>query len=161
MNSYIKTISSLNNISMSASRYINIKQRTNLNSKNKNKIKNIKCKNDNHMINAHTKEQVPNPNNKNNKRKINIINLANNSKKKNSNMKKFDVEDSDSSNTNSFLQDSDGFNSRNKNLIEKRVKLKNEQGGNTLISSANESCNIQESEISKLSISGIDARGNG
>ncbi len=76
-------------------------------------------------------------------------------------MKKFDVEDSDSSNTNSFLQDSDGFNSRNKNLIEKRVKLKNEQGGNTLISSANESCNIQESEISKLSISGIDARGNG
>ena len=161
MNSYIKTISSLNNISMSASRYINIKQRTNLNSKNKNKIKNIKCKNDNHMINAHLKEQVPNPNNKNNKRKINIINLANNSKKKNSNMKKFDVEDSDSSNTNSFLQDSDGFNSRNKNLIEKRVKLKNEQGGNTLISSANESCNIQESEISKLSISGIDARGNG
>ena len=71
------------------------------------------------------------------------------------------MEDSESSHTNSFLLDSDGFNSRNKNLIEKKFKLKNEQGGNTILSSANESCNIQESEISKLSISGIDTRGTG
>ena len=161
MNSYIKTISSLNNISMSAYRYINIKPKKTLNSKNNNKIKNIKTNNKNQMINYNAKDHVPNPNIKNNKRKINIINLANNSKYKNSNIKKFEVEDSESSHTNSFLLDSDGFNSRNKNLIEKKFKLKNEQGGNTILSSANESCNIQESEISKLSISGIDTRGTG
>ena len=161
MNSYIKAISSLNNISMGSSRYINIKQKMALNFQNSNKIKNIKSNNKNTETKTYIKEQVPNPNNKNNKRKINIINIANNSKYKNSNTKKFEVEDSDSSNTNSFLHDSDGFNSRNKNLIEKRVKIKNEQGGNTILSSANESCNIQESEISKLSISGFEAKAAG
>ena len=104
---------------------------------------------------------MPNPKINNNKRKINIINLANNAKYKNPSTKKFDAEDSDSSNNNSLILDSNDISSRNKYLIAKKANIKNEKSGNTLISSANESCNIQESDISKLSISGIDARGAG
>ena len=165
MTSYIKNISCLNKLTVNTSRFNfnkkNIKQKTVTNEKNNKKIKNIKTNNKNQMINYNAKGHVPNPNIKNNKRKINIINLTNNSKYKSSSNKKPDIDESDSSNTNSFLLESDGFSSRNKNLIEKRIKIKNEQGGNTILSSANESCNIQESEISKLSISGFDSKGAG
>ena len=147
--SYIKTISSLNNITINTiklkkNKIINSKANSNRNSNKINSIKNIN-------------RAIPN----NNKRKINIINLANNPKYKSTNSKKIEIEDSDSSNANSFIIDGDAMNSRNKYLIAKKANIKNEQGGNTILSSANESCNIQESEISKLSISGIDTRTTG
>ena len=167
MTSYIQNISCLNKITVNTTRFNfnkkNIKQKTVVNQKNNKKIKNMKNNNinkNNIISNQNIKDPIPSPYN-NNKRKINIINLANNSKYKSSTNKKYDIDESESSNTNSFLLDSDGFNMKNKNLIEKRIKIKNEQGGNTILSSANESCNIQESEISKLSISGFDARGAG
>ena len=131
---------------------MNIKTTSNKINKRKKNIKNIK---------SNINKQVPNPKINNNKRKINIINLANSSKYKNPSTKKFSSEDSDSSNSNSLILDSDEISSRNKYLIAKKAKIKKEKNGNTLISSANESCNIQESDISKLSISGIDARGAG
>ena len=157
MDSYIKTISSLNNITINSyklklKKNINTKITSNKASRRKKNIKNIK---------SNINKQVPNPKINNNKRKINIINLANNAKYKNPNTKKFDAEDSDSSNSNSLILDSNDISSRNKYLIAKKANIKNEKSGNTLISSANESCNIQESDISKLSISGIDARGAG
>ena len=155
MISYIKYISSLNNITKLNSIKFNNKNKNNIQKKkiinqvNDNKIKNIKFNN---------KVSTSNPPINNNKRKINIINLANKPKYKNS----INFDESDSSNNNSLLGDSAGLNSRNKNLIEKRINIKNEQHyGNTILSSANESCNIQESDISKLSISGIDPRGAG
>ena len=60
---------------------------------------------------------------------------------------------------NLFIIESDALNSRNKykNYLAKNTRMRNEQG-NTIISSANESCNIQESS---LSISGIDSIGAG
>ena len=157
MVSYIKSISSLNNITINSyklkyKKNMNIKTTSNKINKRKKNIKNIK---------SNINKQVPNPKINNNKRKINIINLANSSKYKNPSTKKFSSEDSDSSNSNSLILDSDEISSRNKYLIAKKAKIKKEKNGNTLISSANESCNIQESDISKLSISGIDARGAG
>ena len=157
MVSYIKSISSLNNITINSyklkyKKNMNIKTTSNKINKRKKNIKNIK---------SNINKQVPNPKINNNKRKINIINLANSSKYKNPSTKKFSSEDSDSSNSNSLILDSDEISSRNKYLIAKKANIKKEKNGNTLISSANESCNIQESDISKLSISGIDARGAG
>ena len=165
MISYINYISVMNNIKTTS-----IKNKNNINtnrdmnykinsynnkpkiknkSKNNDKITNIKYKNNNNKNNSN--------NNMNNKKKINIINLATN---KNKNIKKkIENDESESSNTNSFIIDSDGLNSRNKyrNYLAKKAKIKNEQG-NTIISSANESCNIQESS---LSVSGIDLIGAG
>ena len=155
--SYIKCISSLNNITKNSNKLIfknNINTKI-ITNKNSNRIKSIK----NNNINNY--KQAKNPQTQNNKRKINIINLANKSKYKSANSKNLDFEDSDSSNNNSFINDSEALNSRNKRLIAKKANIKNEQGGNTILSSANESCNIPESDISKLSISGIDARGGG
>lgn len=155
MISYIEYISSINNINDNINSknirgiaidnkinaYIN-KPKTKINHKNTNKIKNIK-----------------NGNINNNKKKINIINLATNGKNKNSKKKKLENDESETSNTNSFIIESDIFNSRNKyhNYLARKAKFRNEQG-NTIISSANESCNIQESS---LSISGIDSIGAG
>ena len=155
MISYIEYISSINNINDNINSknirgiaidnkinaYIN-KPKTKINHKNTNKIKNIK-----------------NGNINNNKKKINIINLATNGKNKNSKKKKLENDESETSNTNSFIIESDIFNSRNKyhNYLARKAKIRNEQG-NTIISSANESCNIQESS---LSISGIDSIGAG
>ena len=153
MSSYIKNISSLNSIqnnSIKSNIKNNNKTKLPLNHKDKIKINNINSKN----------KQAPNSQNKNNKRKINIINLSNNEIYKNSAKTKIEHEEHDSSNNSSFLNDLDGMHSK-KNLISKRVHIKSEQFGNSAVSSANESCNIQESEISKLSISGIDARGAG
>ena len=152
MISYIKTISSVNKIAINTIKLKknNIKSPKSISNKNNNKLNSVRNIN----------RAIPNPQLNNNRRKINIINLANNSKYKNSNSKKSENEDSDSSNDNSIILDSDAMNSRNRFLIAKKVNLKNEQHG-TILSSANESCNIQESEISKLSISGIDTRGAG
>ena len=155
MISYIKTISSLNTTTMTSIKLNNknnINTKLLFNQKSKNRIKNIKPNNH---------KYVPSPKINNNNRKINIINLEKNAKFKNSTKTKLEIEDADSSHNSSFFLDSDGFNTRNKNLIGKRTNMIKEQGGNTILSSANESCNIQESEISKLSISGIDARGAG
>ena len=93
-----------------------------------------------------------------NKRKINIISLVNTKKNKNDITKKLERDESESSYTSSFIIDSDGNNSRNKckNYVAKKAKIKEQ--GNTIMSSANESCNIQESS---LSLSGIDAIGAG
>ena len=132
----------------------NNKQKMKTKSKKNDKIKNIKYTNnekDNSVNN--------NINNNNNKRKINIINISNNKKNKISKTQKLERDESESSYTNSFIIDSDPINSRNKcqNYIAKRARMRNEQG-NTIMSSANESCNIQESS---LSLSGIDSIGAG
>ena len=168
MISYIKTISLLNNTTIPSNKNKNkiINNKTNIkeySSKNyinitkpkpkakfKNNDNNIKPNKNNHMNS-----------NINNKRKINIINLANKEKYKNPNRNKFDMEDSDSSNTNSFILDSELISKNKISNYMIRKKNKNDQGGNTLLSSANESCNIQESEISKLSISGFEAKAAG
>ncbi len=113
-------------------------------SKNNDKIKNIKYSN--------------NTNSNVNKRKINIINLSTTTGNKNTKKKKSDFDESESSNTNSFIIENDAFNSRNKykKFLARKAKMRNEQG--TLMSSGNESCNIQESS---LSMSGIDSIGVG
>ena len=156
MISYIEIISMMNNLK------VNIKNRNipisgvknKINSYN-NKQKKIKSKNNEKIKNI---KYSNNFNPENNKKKINIISLPN-AGIKNSKNKKLEYDESESSNTNSFIIDSDGLNSRNKykNYLERRVKKRNEQG-NTIVSSANESCNIQESS---LSISGIDSVGAG
>ena len=133
----------------SSKNYINI-TKPKPKAKFKNNDNNIKPNKNNHMNY-----------NINNKRKINIINLANKEKYKNPNRNKFDMEDSDSSNTNSFILDSELISKNKISNYMIRKKNKNDQGGNTLLSSANESCNIQESEISKLSISGFEAKAAG
>ena len=113
-------------------------------SKNNDKIKNIKYSN--------------NTNSNVNKRKINIINLSTTTGNKNTKKKKSEFDESESSNTNSFIIENDAFNSRNKykKFLARKAKMRNEQG--TLMSSGNESCNIQESS---LSMSGIDSIGVG
>ena len=128
----------------------NNRQKMIVKSKKKDKIKNIKYSNN---------EKLNNMNNNNNKRKINVINISNSKKNKISKTQNLERDESESSYTNSFIIDSDAMNSRNKyqNYIAKRAKIRNEQG-NTIISSANESCNIQESS---LSLSGIDSIGIG
>ena len=152
MISYIKHISAMNNI----------KDNVNYNSINgiivNNKINTYTTKPKIKVSNKNT-NKIKNIKNNNNKKKINIINLAVNGKNKNSKKKKYENDESESSNTNSFIIDSDIFNSRNKylNYLARKAKIRNEQG-NTIISSANESCNIQESS---LSISGIDSIGAG
>jgi len=111
--------------------------------KNKKKLQNIKYSN------------INSSNNDNNK-KVNIINLSSTSNNKNpARKKKFETDESESSYTNSFIIDSDGHYSRNihQNYVARKARIGNEQG-NTIISSGNESCNIQESS---LSFSGIDA----
>ena len=177
MTSYIEYISTMNNIKINKNNKNNINSnlKTNISnnkinsynnktkikpkSKNNDKIKNNKYKNNsntNTNTNTNTATSINNMNI--NKRKINIINLASNNKNKNL-KKKTECDESESSNTNSILMDSDTLNSRNKyrNYLARKAKIKNEQG-NTIISSANESCNIQESS---LSISGIDSIGAG
>ena len=82
--------------------------------------------------------------------------MANTSNGKNAvKKKKLETDESESSYTNSFIIDSDGHYSRNihQNYVARKARIGNEQG-NTIISSGNESCNIQESS---LSFSGIDA----
>ena len=147
MNSYIKNINILNNIKAKTipnnNEYIN-----NINAyNNKQKIKknNTKYKN--------IKYNISNKNN-NKQKKINIINLVNNPNKNSAKNKKSETDESESSNTNSFIIDSEGHYSRNihQNYIARKARIANEQG-NTIMSSGNESCNIQESS---LSISGID-----
>ena len=159
MLSYIDYITMMNNIK----KKVNIKKNTNDNNINKinsynNKPKvNTKSKKNDKMNNIKYSTYEKNIMNKN-KRKINIISLVNTKKNKNDITKKLERDESESSYTSSFIIDSDGNNSRNKckNYVAKKAKIKEQ--GNTIMSSANESCNIQESS---LSLSGIDAIGAG
>ena len=165
MASYIQSISLLNNktATINNNSYNNMnKKNTNNNGnvnrinsynnkqqlkKNRAKAKNIKYSN----INGSNNNINNNSNNK-----INIINLASTSNNKNAaKKKKLETDESESSYTNSFIIDSDGHYSRNihNNYVARKARIGNEQG-NTIISSGNESCNIQESS---LSFSGIDA----
>ena len=160
MASYIQSISLLNNKNVSINNNNNSINKNNNNGvvnrinsyKNKQKLKknrvkaqNIKYSNINSSTNSNS-----------NNNKINIINLANTSNGKNAvKKKKLETDESESSYTNSFIIDSDGHYSRNihQNYVARKARIGNEQG-NTIISSGNESCNIQESS---LSFSGIDA----
>lgn len=155
MASYIRSISLLNNKKVTINTNNISKKSTNgvvnrINSyNNKQKLKKIKTKAQNikySNINSSS----------NNNKKINIINLASTSNSKNvAKKKKLETDESESSYTNSFIIDSDGHYSRNihQNYVARKARIGNEQG-NTIISSGNESCNIQESS---LSFSGIDA----
>ena len=159
MASYIQSISLLNNKNVSINNNNNSINKNNNNGvvnrinsyknkqklkKNRTKVQNIKYSN------------INDSNNSSNNNKINIINLANTSNGKNAvKKKKLETDESESSYTNSFIIDSDGHYSRNihQNYVARKARIGNEQG-NTIISSGNESCNIQESS---LSFSGIDA----
>ena len=174
MKSYVEYICLINNIKLNIAKMNNIKENINsINSKKNQKKYNIK----NNKINAYNNKQKTNDNPKKNekiknikfanntinnkinnnininKRKINIINL--NIK---GNKKKKEFDGNESSDTNSFIIDNDALNSRNKykKYLARKARMRNEQG--TLLSSGNESCNIQESS---LSISGIDSIGAG
>ena len=172
MTSYVKYISMMNNLNIKIDNK-NYKNNTN----NKDNDNNIKINSYNSKINSYNNkpkkkktksknnEKIKNIklnnnnlNNNNSKNKINRINIANNGYK-NSKNKKLEFDESESSNANSFIIESDALNSRNKykNYLARKARMKTEQG-NTIISSANESCNIQESS---LSISGIDSIGAG
>ena len=160
MASYIQSISLLNNKNVSINNNNNSINKNNNNGvvnrinsyKNKQKLKKNRAKAQNikySNINSST-------NSNSNNNKINIINLANTSNGKNAvKKKKLETDESESSYTNSFIIDSDGHYSRNihQNYVARKARIGNEQG-NTIISSGNESCNIQESS---LSFSGIDA----
>ena len=164
MTSYIEYITMMNNIQNNSGSKNNSSSKKNSNAINKNKINAynnkpktiIKTKNNDKIKNMKYNNDK---NNINNKRKINIINLVNTKKNKNSKTQKLENDESESSYTNSFIIDSDAMNSRNKyqNYIGRKAKIRNEQG-NTIMSSGNESCNIQESS---LSMSGIDSIGAG
>ena len=158
MASYIQSISLLNNKNVSINNNNNSINKNNNNGvvnrinsyKNKQKLKKNRAKAQNikySNINSST-------NSNSNNNKINIINLANTSNGKNAvKKKKLETDESESSYTNSFIIDSDGHYSRNIHQNARKARIGNEQG-NTIISSGNESCNIQESS---LSFSGIDA----
>jgi hypothetical protein len=162
MTSYIQNISLLNNknVTINNSSNNNSINKKSINGvvnrinsyKNKQKLKKNRAKAQNikySNINSST-------NSNSNNNKINIINLANTSNGKNAvKKKKLETDESESSYTNSFIIDSDGHYSRNihQNYVARKARIGNEQG-NTIISSGNESCNIQESS---LSFSGIDA----
>ena len=167
MRSYIEYIGLINNIKVNITKIDN--KKGNINNKNNPKLGNstinkINAYNNKQGIKNRPKcnEKIQNikyaNNSKNNKinankRKINIINLS-----IPGNKKKRDFDGSESSDTNSFIIEHDAFNYKNKykKYLARRARMRNEQG--TLLSSGNESCNIQESS---LSISGIDSIGAG